>query len=80
MRDMPVYEREKKWCCVNKVTHPMQDLKRSMGLSLPLVKFMTRACGKCHKISYEKTMNVRFCLSCDCFKQSFLALKVELGH
>ena len=29
-------------------------------------------------ISYEMTSSVRFCISFDCFKQNFIALKIEL--
>ena len=28
--------------------------------------------------SYEMTKNVRFCLSYDCFKKDFIALKVDI--
>ena len=42
------------------------------------MKFMKQAYGEFHKISYEMTASVRFCLSCDSFELVFVVLKVEI--
>ena len=39
---------------------------------------MKRAFGKFHKISYEVTTSVRFCLSYDPFKLDFIIFKVDI--
>ena len=33
-----------------------------------------------HRVSYEMTMSVRFCLPYDCFELNFIVFKVDIAH
>ena len=49
------------------------------GLSFRIT-FMKRAFSEFHKISYEMTTSVRFCLSYDPFKLDFIIFKVNIKN